>query len=202
MRASDLYQALASVASRSGTLLASASDLPGPGLDSALRAPSGARNRPHRPELRLDYPLNLSILVSGGIETEQDPLSNGERTGVSSHLKAGPFGPRVLMCRHGSSGAAGVSPLATGVTEGEIPVCHSHRPRVRTVSSESCSLRWERKAGGTFHPKLNTDSRPIANKYREGKVQSTLKRGLNVPEIAVMQAYETCSVLGRLGAPG
>ena len=75
--------------------------------------------------------------------------------------------------------------MATGVTEGEIPVCHSHRPRVRTVSSESCSLRWERKAGGTFHPKLNTDSRPIANKYREGKVQSTLKRGLNVPEIAV-----------------
>ena len=43
---------------------------------------------PHRPELRLDYPLNLSILVSGGIETEQDPLSNGERTGVRSHLKA------------------------------------------------------------------------------------------------------------------
>ena len=158
-------------------------------------------NRPHRPELRLDYPLNLSILVSGGIETEQDPLSNGERTGVSSHLKAGPSGPRVLMCRHGSSGAAGVSPLATGVTEGEIPVCHSHRPRVRTMPSESCSLRWERKAGGTFHPKLNTDSRPIANKYREGKVQSTLKRGLNVPEIAVMQAYETCSVLGRLGVP-
>jgi hypothetical protein len=33
-------------------------------------------------------------------------------------------------------------------------------------------------------------------------VQSTLKRGLNVPEIAVMQAYETCSVLGRLGVPG
>ena len=39
----------------------------------------------HRPELRLDYPLNLSILVSGGIETEQDPLSNGERTGVRPH---------------------------------------------------------------------------------------------------------------------
>ena len=92
--------------------------------------------------------------------------------------------------------------MATGVIEGEIPVCHSQRSRVRSVFSESCSLRWERKVGGTFHPNLNIDSRPIANKYREGKVQSTLKRGLNVPEIAVMQAYETCSVLGSLGVPG
>ena len=96
----------------------------------------------------------------------------------------------------------GVSPLVTGVIEGEIPVCHSRKSRVRAVFSESCTLRWVRKVGGTFHQKLNIDSRPIANKYREGKVQSTLKRGLNVPEIAVMQAYETCSVLGRLGVPG
>ena len=75
--------------------------------------------------------------------------------------------------------------MATGVIEGEIPVCHSHRSRIRSVFSESWSLRCDRKVGGTFHPKLNIDSRPIANKYREGKVQSTLKRGLNVPEIAV-----------------
>jgi hypothetical protein len=33
--------------------------------------------------------------------------------------------------------------------------------------------------GGTFHPKLNIDLRPIANKYREGKVKRTLKRELN-----------------------
>ena len=91
--------------------------------------------------------------------------------------------------------------MATGVIEGENPVCHSHSSRVRTVPPESRSLRWERKVGGTFHPKLNIDSRPIANKYREGKVQSTLKRGLNVPEIAAMQAYETCFVFGRLGVP-
>ena len=42
--------------------------------------------------------------------------------------------------------------------------------------------------GGTFHLKLNTISSPIANKYREGKVQSTLERELNVPEIVVNQA--------------
>jgi len=33
--------------------------------------------------------------------------------------------------------------------------------------------------GGRFHPKLNTDRRPIANKDREGKVKRTLERELN-----------------------
>ena len=49
--------------------------------------------------------------------------------------------------------------------------------------------------GGTFHLKLNTNSSPIANKYREGKVQSTLERELNVLETVVMQAYGTCAWL-------
>jgi len=31
-----------------------------------------------RPEIRRDYPLNLSILLSGGKETNEDSLSNGE----------------------------------------------------------------------------------------------------------------------------
>ena len=47
-----------------------------------------------------------------------------------------------------------------------------------------------RKFGGKFHRKLNISSSPIANKYNEGKVKSTLKRELNVPEIVVNQAYE------------
>ena len=36
-----------------------------------------------RPELRQGYPLNLSISISGGKETNQDSPSNGERTGKS-----------------------------------------------------------------------------------------------------------------------
>lgn len=36
-----------------------------------------------RPELRQGYPLNLSISISGGRETNQDSPSNGERTGKS-----------------------------------------------------------------------------------------------------------------------
>ena len=59
--------------------------------------------------------------------------------------------------------------------------------------SESCCLERQRKLGGTFHLKLNTNSSPIANKYREGKVQSTLERELNVLETVVMQAYGTCA---------
>jgi hypothetical protein len=41
--------------------------------------------------------------------------------------------------------------------------------------------------GGKFHLKLNIGGRPIANKYREGKMKRTLKRELKVPEIAEME---------------
>ena len=34
------------------------------------------------PQIRRDYPLNLSILLSGGKETNQDSLSSGERSGM------------------------------------------------------------------------------------------------------------------------
>jgi hypothetical protein len=44
------------------------------------------------------------------------------------------------------------------------------------------------KVGGKFHLKLNTDERPIANKYREGKVKRTLKRELKVLEIVKREA--------------
>lgn len=45
--------------------------------------------------------------------------------------------------------------------------------------------------GGKFHLKLNTISRPIANKYHEGKVKRTLKRELKVLEIAEREANGT-----------
>ena len=53
----------------------------------------------------------------------------------------------------------------------------------------------ECKAGGKFHLKLNIGSRPIANKYHEGKMKRTLKRELKVPEIAEREANGT-SVAG------
>ena len=48
--------------------------------------------------------------------------------------------------------------------------------RGRCVFLESRTLEVVRKMGGNFLLKLNIDSRPIANKYCEGKVKSTLKR--------------------------
>jgi hypothetical protein len=36
-----------------------------------------------RPQVRRDYPLSLSISISGGKETYKDSPSNGERTGNS-----------------------------------------------------------------------------------------------------------------------
>ena len=55
--------------------------------------------------------------------------------------------------------------------------------------------------GGKFHPKLNMTTRPIANKYREGKVKRTLKRELKVLEtvkgeanVAIESFYCTSSL--------
>ena len=47
-----------------------------------------------------------------------------------------------------------------------------------------------RKMGGNFLLKLNIGLRPIANKYREGKMKRTLERELKVPEIAEREANE------------
>ena len=42
--------------------------------------------------------------------------------------------------------------------------------------------------GGKFHLKLNIGSRPIANKYHEGKAERTLKRELKALEISEWEA--------------
>ena len=49
--------------------------------------------------------------------------------------------------------------------------------------------------GGKFHPRLNIGKRPIANKYREGKMKRTLKRELKVREIVKRETIET-SIVG------
>ena len=45
------------------------------------------------------------------------------------------------------------------------------------------------KFGGKSHLRLNTGERPIANKYREGKMQRTLKRELKGLEIVKREAF-------------
>ena len=73
----------------------------------------------------------------------------------------------------------GVSSLLEGsAREGESPV---QTPSLSPYSypDESSCLGMQLKVGGRSHPRLNTGKRPIANKYREGKMKSTLKRELN-----------------------
>ncbi len=49
--------------------------------------------------------------------------------------------------------------------------------------------------GGMYHLKLNISKRPIANKYREGKMKRTLKRELKAFEIAEREAFGPSSRL-------
>ena len=70
-----------------------------------------------------------------------------------------------------------------------IPYAVRIRPRA-VRSLESRTLEVVRKKGGSLLLKLNIDSRPIANKYREGKVKRTLERELKVSEIAEREANE------------
>ena len=61
---------------------------------------------------------------------------------------------------------------------------------VRRVIIESRTLDMVCKMGGNCPLKLNIGLRPIANKYREGKMKRTLERELKVPETAEREANE------------
>ena len=54
--------------------------------------------------------------------------------------------------------------------------------------------------GGKFHLKLNNGKKPIANKYREGKMQRTLKRELKVLEIVKREGDCTSGVVCHIRA--
>ena len=59
--------------------------------------------------------------------------------------------------------------------QGDNPVASILYIVLDTFGESSC-LGMQLKWGGRHHPKLNIDTRPIANKYREGKMKSTLER--------------------------
>ena len=72
----------------------------------------------------------------------------------------------------------GINPLENGIIEGDNPVHDLGTRHIRCASKESSSLGMLLKMGGKFHLRLNIGTRPIANKYREGKMKRTLKREL------------------------
>ena len=57
------------------------------------------------------------------------------------------------------------------------------------------------KMGGKFHLRLNIGERPIANKYREGKMKRTLKRELKVLEIVKRETIEASSAMECSAVP-
>ena len=72
-----------------------------------------------------------------------------------------------------------ISPLEQGIIEGENPVFGLSICLLRYTFKESGCLGMQPKLGGKSHLKLNIGEKPIANKYREGKMKRTLKRELN-----------------------
>ena len=92
----------------------------------------------HRPHIRQEYPLNLSILLSGGKESKSDFPSNGEWTGISLALRLDSMAygnmSRILPMRL-SSGAA----LQTMMFSGAIG-----RVGLRSDSALSlaCKFHW------------------------------------------------------------
>ena len=60
------------------------------------------------------------------------------------------------------------------------------------MSSESGCLGMQPKAGGKLHLRLNTDTSPIADKYREGK--SKRIHNISFPQFRAM--VNTCSADG------
>ena len=68
---------------------------------------------------------------------------------------------------------------------------------IRGRIEESGCSGLQPQMGGKFHLKLNIGTRPIANKYCEGKMKSTLKRELKVRETVKREAIEVRSFVSR-----
>ena len=160
----------------------------GEGRDSACNTASTTHPVPRRgkalqirPRVRGDYPPNLSILLSGGKETNRDSPSKCDRTGRSPACSLEPPFPGARgMPRSGGSPSrvpAQLSPLERGHYPWRVRGPYALPPGPwNGPSVESGCLKLQPKAGGKLHLRLNTTTSPIANKYREGKLKRTLKR--------------------------
>ena len=72
----------------------------------------------------------------------------------------------------------GISSMERDVIEGDNPVFDLDCAAYDCRSKSRVLWDWSSKWVVVCHLKLNTDERPIANKYREGKMKRTLKREL------------------------
>ena len=72
--------------------------------------------------------------------------------------------------------------------EGDSPV-KAEAAIQKSLFPESHCLRVQCKVAGEYLLKLNIRRSPIAHKYREGKLQRTLKRELKEPEIGNAEGF-------------
>ena len=80
------------------------------------------------------------------------------------------------------------SPFESGGREGETPVHGARRFTITClIARESRCLGMQRKSSGKRPKRLNTGGRPIAKKYSDGKLKSTSKEELKVPEIVKVE---------------
>lgn len=97
-----------------------------------------------RPQIRRDDPLNLSILLSGGKETNQDSLSSGERRGKSPAPNPRPTGGRGKCGVRKTAcpvSLGGLSPSDRGSARGRCEA--GNGPRRAGVRSSRSRVVWE-----------------------------------------------------------
>ena len=106
-----------------------------------------------------------------------------------------PSTQRIVVLRSVIMGiGCGRDPLEEGDIEGDNPVRDCSFPcdaQPQCTFQESGCLGVQPKIGGKSHLRLNKGERPIAHKYREGKMQRTLKRELKVLEIVERETIGT-----------
>jgi len=108
------------------------------------------------------------------VKREELKFSICRAKGTTKHFPA--CGRVVASRRSSSANVHAPNGLERPAGEGDSPVCRRVAAAQERPFDESGCLRLQSKVGGKLLLKLNTGERPIAKKYREGKMKSTLKR--------------------------
>ncbi|MEQ2167175.1 hypothetical protein GOODEAATRI_001426 [Goodea atripinnis] len=119
-------------------------------------------------DLGRDNPPNLSILLSGGKETNKDALSRGKQRGKSPspnpHLTGGRgrCGVQNTTC---PVSLGGLSLPDRGSAHGQSEAGNGPRRAGVRFSRSRVNGGMQPKVGGKIHLRLNTSTRPIVDKY-------------------------------------
>jgi hypothetical protein len=102
----------------------------------------------HRPRIGREYPLNLSISLSGGKETNEDSLSNGERSGKSPspNRRGAPFSCGLVTSAGVWSVGTGPLALPRSATPPGNPIDRAQVPSNGATAQRGCQAR--RRGGG------------------------------------------------------